>query len=137
MRCVAVEEEHVARLGWHRDEAEALHFRRIERPPLGANESGDPRATAHLQATVLNGRLIDRNHGGDKYTRIARPAGLLVLMRLEPGAARHLEIDLVLEQAGGCPEELVHRLAQPAIAHEGIEAGMVRAEILDTLDDAH
>src|SRR6266540_1529616 len=137
MRRVAVEEEHVAGLGWHGDEAEALHLPRIERPPLRADEPGDPRAIAHFQATVLDARLIDGDHGGDEHARIARPAGLLVLVRLEPGAARHLEIDLLLEQAGGCPEELIHRLAQPAIAHEGIEARMVRAEILYTLDDAH
>src|SRR5262245_60413002 len=137
MRRVAVEEEHIAGLGWHGDEAEALHLRHIERLPLRANELGEPRAIAHFQATILNGRLIDRDHGGDKHARIARPPGLLVLMRLESGAAGHLEIDLFLEQAGGFPKELIHRLAQPASPHEGIEPRMVRAEILYTLDDAH
>src|SRR5215831_4713653 len=137
MRRVAVEKEHVARIGWHGDEVEALHLRRIKRPPFCADEPGDPRTIAHFQATVLNRRLIDRDHSGDKHTRIARPASLLVLVRLEPGTARHLEIDLLLEQAGGCPEELIYRLAQPAIAHEGIEASMVRAEILYPLDHAY
>src|SRR3546814_1575263 len=41
--------------------------------------------------------------------RIARPAGLLILMRLESAAARQLEVDLFLEQAGGFPQELFDR----------------------------
>src|SRR5262245_17792043 len=101
MRHVAVEEEHVAWLGRDGDEAEVLHLYYFEWSPFRANKSGESRAIAHLQAAVLKRRRIDRDHGCEKHWRITRPAGLLVLVRLEPGAARHLEVDLVLEEAGG------------------------------------
>src|SRR3546814_11593344 len=68
--------------------------------------------------------------------RIARPAGLLILMRLESAAARQLEVDLFLEQAGGFPQELFDRSTQSAVANQIVERRMIRTEILDPLADA-
>ena len=51
-----------------------------------------------LEAAVLQGGGVDAHERGEEKGGVDRPARLLVLMRLEAVAARHLEVDLVLEE---------------------------------------
>src|SRR5208282_6228994 len=73
---------------------------------------------------------------GDKQRCVAGPSCLLVLMRLETCTARHLEVDLLLEQYRRPAEHLLDGRLQSAAANEFIEANMIRAEIFDALQDA-
>src|SRR5262249_6646801 len=89
----------------------------------------------NLEATILRGRVVDRDKDGDEEGGVAGPAGLLILVRLETVAPRHLEIDLVLEHDRGLTEKLSRGVAQQPM-EQPIESGMKRAEVLDTLHKA-
>ena len=86
----------------------------------------------HLEAAVLDRRLVDRDHGADEVARIALPPGLGILVRLEAGTARHLEIDLLLEEDGLLAEKLGDRRPQGR-AQPG-EASVERRDLLDPVD---
>ena len=53
VRRIAVEEQHVARIGRHRHEIEMLHLRHRQRAPFLTGELGQPRTVAHFEATIL------------------------------------------------------------------------------------
>ncbi len=133
MRNEAVEENDIPGSGRYRLQVQALL---LERLPLLADEPLTMAASRHFQAAVLQGRRIERHHGGDKQRRIHRPTGLLILVRLEAGATGHLEVDFVLEQDHGSAHERTGPADQGAVANEPVEAGVIGAEVLDPLDHA-
>src|SRR5208337_1719200 len=106
----AVEEDDVARLRRHGAQGNPGHLLERDRAPFLADEPVEARpADGYLQATVLDGGLVDADHRRGEEGRIARPPGLLVLMQLEAGTARLLEVDLLLEQHGRAAEQLLDR----------------------------
>lgn len=117
---VAVEEQHVAGFRGHVGQREAGHLLRGEGAPFVADQPREARGVGHPEASVLLRRAVDADEGGEEEWRIGGPAGLLVLMRFEAGAA----------------EELGGGVGQAAAAHEAVEAFVKGAEILDPLDHA-
>jgi hypothetical protein len=103
-----------------------------ERLPL-AKELAAMVAGDELKAAVLERRLVDADRDRDEVTGIALPAGLGILMRLEAVAARHLEVDLLLEQHGFLAEQLTGRSPQ----HLGKlrEALMKERDVLDARNE--
>src|ERR1700678_3663601 len=98
MGYVAVEKQHVAGLCRYRLEIEVPYFLGGQWGPFAPDQPGLARAGCHFQAAIFDRRSIDGDHRRDEQGCIGRPSSLLILMRFESSAARHLEIDLLLEE---------------------------------------
>src|ERR1700678_4604086 len=98
MGYVAVEKQHVAGLCRNRLEIEGPHFLGGPWGPFTPDQPRLARAGCHFQAAIFDRRWIDGDQRRDEQGGIGRPPSLLILMRFESSAARHLEIDLLLEE---------------------------------------
>src|SRR5882757_4916112 len=132
MRNEAVEEDHVTGRSRHRLQFEPAL---IQWAPFLADEALPIAAGRDLQTAVVQGRRIERHHGADEDRRIATPAGLLVLMRLEAPASRHLEIDLVLEEHYRTAHQRTDPTRQRTVANQPFKTCMEGREIFDPLND--
>jgi hypothetical protein len=88
-----------------------------------------------LETAVLDSGVVDAHERGQEERGEDRPARLLILMRLEAGPARHLEVDLVLEERHRPTEQGRGDLREPP-REQRAEALVVRLEILDAVPDS-
>ena len=124
VRHVAVEEQHVAGLARHGTGGITCHLGARERLPFLADQAGEARSVGDLEASVGQRRRVDADERGHEQRGEDRPSGLLVLVRLEAGASRFLEIDLVLEHHRRLVDQRLDCALQPAL-HQLPEPGVI------------
>ena len=109
----------------------------VQRGPLLSEQAFPVSPGRHFQAAVFQRGRVNRDHRCDENRRIAAPAGLLILVRLEAGSAGHLEVDFVFEQHDRAAHQC-GRPAQPerAVPDQRVKFGVKRAEIFDPLNHA-
>lgn len=83
----------------------------------------------HLQAAILHGHGIRRNHHGLVELLVEGDVGRGVLVRGEAPGALQLVVDLLLEEDGLLAEEVRHHLGELAV-DQAPDAVVVREEVL-------
>ena len=132
MRHPGVEHDHVARPREDRRDVERVHDAGAQRA-VGILRQEDARAgvARELEAAVVDREGVDGGHQRHVLVDAEVDVGRRVLVRRESGAARQLEVDLVLEQHDGLADAVGE---QPEHARAGEERGkplVIRDEVLD------